>query len=61
MWLYREGLLEASSNRRDRDSGESEALQRLMLHVSASDLDSSSAERIAAATGVSVARSCDEA
>ena len=63
-WLYREGLLEASSSsRRDRVSGESEALQRSTLHVSASDLDPSSIERIAAATaaGASVARSCDAA
>jgi len=63
-WLYREGLLEASSSsRRDRVSGESEALQRSTLHISASDLDPSSVERIAAAmaAGASVARSCDVA
>ena len=58
MWLYREGLLESSSSR-TRDSSGLEALQRSTLHVSASQLDASSIERIVEATGAIVSQSCD--
>eukprot|EP00985_Skeletonema_marinoi_P030940 scaffold34877_cov197-Skeletonema_marinoi.AAC.2 len=58
MWLYREGLLESSSSR-TRDSIGLEALQRSTLHVSASQLDASSIERIVEATGAIVSQSCD--
>lgn len=58
MWLYREGLLETSSSR-SRESSGLEALQRSTLHVSASQLDASSIERIVEATGAIVSQSCD--
>ena len=58
MWLYREGLLESSSSR-SRSSIGLEALQRSTLHVSASQLDASSIERIVEATGAIVSQSCD--
>ncbi len=58
MWLYREGLLESSSSR-TRDSTGLEALQRSTLHVSASELDASSIERMVEATGAIVSQSCD--
>ena len=58
MWLYREGILECTSSR-SRDSTGLEALQRSTLHVSASQLDASSIERIVEATGAIVSQSCD--
>jgi hypothetical protein len=59
MWLYREGLLEAGLSR--RESGELDALQRSTLHVSISQLDELSVNKIVAATGVKLAHSCDVA
>ncbi|KAL7473331.1 hypothetical protein ACHAXS_013787 [Conticribra weissflogii] len=60
MWLYREGL-QSSVPIPHSEPGESEALQRSTLHVSVSQLDESSVSQISAATGVSVAESCDVA
>lgn len=62
MWLYREGLLETDLSRpATRESGELEALQRSTLHVSISRLDEVSVNKVVAATGVSIAQSCDVA
>jgi len=62
MWLFREGLLETALSRAaSRESSELEALQRSTLHVSISELDESSVNQIIAATGVTVAQSCDVA
>jgi len=60
MWLYREGLQDSGALP-NSEPGESEALQRSTLHVSVSQLDESSVNQISAATGVSVAESCDVA
>lgn len=62
MWLYREGILETGQNRYSpRLIGELEALQRSTLHVSVSQLDESCVKQISAATGITVADSCDVA
>ncbi len=62
MWLYREGLLEVEMSRPAmRETGELEALQRSTLHVSKSELDESSINKVVEATGVSIAQSCDVA
>ena len=58
MWLYREGLLETEGR---QENSRLEALQRSTLHVSISQLDESSVNQISAATGVTVAESCDVA
>jgi hypothetical protein len=62
MWLYREGLLEADLSRPAiREAGELEALQRSTLHVSISQLDETSIDKVEGATGVTIAQSCDVA
>lgn len=62
MWLYKEGLLEVGPSRpTSRESGELEALQRSTLHVSISQLEESSVNKIVAATGVQLAETCDAA
>jgi hypothetical protein len=62
MWLYKEGLLEVGLSRpTSRESGDLEALQQSTLHVSISQLEESSVNKIVAATGVQLAETCDVA